>query len=661
MIVGIFLRYIKTYRGYNYIPLVSDDRFCGLVGNNGIGKSSILEAIDAFFNNKSLNLNIATKRSGLIETNPHVVPVFLVRKNDLSGNLASLAETLSSLAIQISDADVGSAVLKTQIRKFAAHRAKLINFFSMDEHYLIPIGIDRLHEVSLSLFNCRKLVELHLGEDTDSAITTLTEIQVKEFTPLLDKIKASIDYIYIPKEIDSDSFTKLETKEIQSLMGESLNQIIEGLVSAEVVRDINGRLNSFLDTLSEELVSYSYRTRTDRQQNLKKQDVYNLIVQAFFNIRMLHRKQGEAWLEISSLSSGEKQKAIIDVAHSLIKNHRASGDNLILAVDEPESSLHMSACFDQFAALYEISRACRQLLFATHWYGFFPTIESGSAAVITRTGEEHIVDLINLSNQREQVRQMTRGSSGKLPYDVRLKSINDFVQSIITSSIGDEPYNWLICEGSSEKVYLSAYLKDLIETKRLRIVPMGGAKEIKRLYQHLAVSYEEFKDEVTGRIFLLSDTDAELVLYDVRNFDNLHCKRMVTAKSSRSVSLVNIQSNPMSPKTEIEDVLNGKLFYETLRTFVPDNPSLGFLNSYPEATEDLSFFALDLRDSEREAIEGFFDEGNNKFIFAEKYVTGLTPEKIVPSWITEIRDWLAPHPSVRGSIAPLVQAVEANF
>lgn len=641
MIVGIFLRYIKTYRGYNYIPLVGNDKFCGLVGDNGIGKSSILEAVDALFNGKSLNLNIATKRSGFAETQPHVVPVFLIRKSELSGGATvALAETLNTLALNITDLDVGSAFLKAQLKKFVAHRTSLTSSFVMDEHYLIPIGIDRLHEVSLSLFNCRRLVELHCGEEVDAAVTTLSEPQLKEFTPLLDKIKSSIDYIYIPKEIDSDSFTKLETKEIQSLMGESLNEIIEGLVSAEVVRDINGRLNSFLDTLSGELVGYSYRTCTDRQQNLKKQDVYNLIVQAFFNIRMLHRKQGDAWLEINSLSSGEKQKAIIDVAHSLIKNHRASGENLILAVDEPESSLHMSACFDQFAALYEISRSCRQLLFATHWYGFFPTTESGSAAVITRTGDEHVVDLINLANHREQVKQMTKGSKGTLPYDVRLKSINDFVQSIITSSIGDEPYNWLICEGSSEKVYLSAYLKDLIEEKRLRIIPVGGAKEIKRLYQHLAVSYEEFKDEVTGRIFLLSDTDEELVNYSVTSFTNLHCKRMVTIGSSRSVSLVNIQSNPVSPKTEIEDVLNGKLFYETLRTFIPNEPRLKFLESYQEATDEPAFFALDLRNSERVAINEFFDEGNNKFIFSEKYVAGLTLNEPLPSWINEIRKWM---------------------
>ncbi len=172
MITGIFLRYIKTYRGYNYIPLLSDDRFCGLVGDNGIGKSSILEALDALFNDKSLNLNVTTKRSGFVETNPHVVPVFLIKRSELASSaIQPLAEALSTVALSINETDVGSPVLKSQVRKFAAHRATLTSAFSMD--------------------------------------------------------------------------------------------------------------------------GYSYRTRTDRQQNLKKQDVYNLIIQAFFNIRMLHRKQGE--------------------------------------------------------------------------------------------------------------------------------------------------------------------------------------------------------------------------------------------------------------------------------------------------------------------------------------------------------------------------------
>ncbi|WP_417655711.1 hypothetical protein, partial [Pseudoalteromonas atlantica] len=50
MIIGAFLRYYKTYQGINYIPITDEDKFCGLVGDNGIGKSSVLESLDTFFN-----------------------------------------------------------------------------------------------------------------------------------------------------------------------------------------------------------------------------------------------------------------------------------------------------------------------------------------------------------------------------------------------------------------------------------------------------------------------------------------------------------------------------------------------------------------------------------------------------------------------------------
>ena len=39
-------------------------------------------------------------------------------------------------------------------------------------------------------------------------------------------VKNVIDFIYIPREIDPETFTKLETTEIQVLMGEDLNEIV---------------------------------------------------------------------------------------------------------------------------------------------------------------------------------------------------------------------------------------------------------------------------------------------------------------------------------------------------------------------------------------------------------------------------------------------------
>lgn len=641
MIIGTILRYFKTYQGINYIPITDEDKFCGLVGDNGIGKSSVLESLDSFFNTRPWNFNTVTKKSGKSATKPQIVPIFLLSKNLFHGDILEKAKILNSVAISISETDVTSTY-KSHIKNFVDHRDQISQKINLDELLMIPLGIDYENRISISIFNSRLAVEGLLGADVDTSKTTLTQDDLNQFQPLLEKIKASVDYIYIPREIEPELFTKLETSEIQVLMGETLTQIISQRVPQTKINEINTSLNSFIDTLSQELEVYSYRTPTDRQQNLRKNDVYNLIIQSFFSTRKLHKKQGDHWLEISSLSSGEKQKAIIDIAHSLLSKHRDSGSNLIIGIDEPESSLHMSACFDQFDSLYDISRECMQVIFSSHWYGFLPIIESGSATVISKDNGEHVFDQINLANYREQIKQLSAASKGRLPYDIRLKSINDFIQSVITSAIGEDPFNWIICEGSSERIYLRAYFKDLIESKRLRIVPVGGAKEIKRLYHHISTSYEDFKDEITGKIILISDTDSELVNYDVKNYSNLYCKRIVNCNISRTTKLVNIQSNPVSPATEIEDSLNGKLFFETLKTFSEEyQGDLGFLDEITdEISHESSRIALDLKNSQWQLIDQFFNTNNNKYLFSQRYIEKIGDDYEVPSWIQEIRSWL---------------------
>lgn len=640
MIIGVFLRYFKTYKGINFIPITDQDQFCGLLGDNGVGKSSVLEALDCFFNNRAWNLNIATKKSGLDSTNPHIVPVFLIKRNDLKGNLYKSAEILNKVALDTIEEEINSAN-RAHFLQFRELISRLERNYNLDEYFVIPIGLDFHGIPSISIFNCKSVVISIMGEEDGKSISSLSSDQLRDFKPLLDQIKKSIEYIYIPREIDPELFTKLETNEIQVLMGETLHEILEERVTPTQIANINTSLNNFISQLSTELDIYAYRTPTDRQQNLRKNDVYNLIIEAFFNIRKLHRKEGSHWLEIGDLSSGEKQKAIIDVAHKLLLHHREGGANLIIAIDEPESSLHMSACFDQFDALYDISRSCKQVLFSSHWYGFLPTIETGAVSVLSKKEGSHVFDLINLSNYREQIKQIARESRRRLPYDIRLKSINDFVQSVITSTISDTPYNWIICEGSSEKVYLSAYLSDLIEEEKLRIVPVGGAGEIKRLYSHIATSYEDFKDEISGKIVLISDTDAQLVRYETKAYENLICKRMVNCQKDKVTKLVNIDSNPVSPKTEIEDSLNGLLFLNTLKTFNNSEDSeLLFLSKISEVSQDSSFFALDLKTSEWEAIERFFDAGNNKYEFSTRYCNGLSEDYIVPDWVQQIREWI---------------------
>ncbi|MBR7949156.1 AAA family ATPase [Microvirga sp. STR05] len=559
MLAGVILRNFKTYSGVNYVPLSNGEKFCGLVGNNGIGKSSVLEALDSFFNNSAWNFNVIVRRSGFVTTRPHVVPLYLV-KNDTVKDNSSVAKKISDYIWHVEEGDILYQNRET-FKTFVAQREILKRDFNTDDYLLIPLGVSNDSVPSFSMFNTKKMGELIInGFDTNNP--QISDDQMNELMPLYNELKNLFEYIYIPKDVEQEMFAQLENKQIQSLMGESLMEIVESCVPQDKIGEINTKLNTFIGTLSTALDGYSFRTLTDRQQNLKKNDVYKLVIEAYFKIRRLHKKQGEHWLEVGALSSGERQKAIIEITSRILNDYRKKNSNLILAIDEPEASLHMSACYDQFDRLYRISAsdACNQLLFTTHWYGFMPTIERGTVSVITKANEDHKVDLINIASYREEIKQVTSDSKGKLPYDIRLKSLNDFIQSLITSIIDDEPYNWLICEGSSEKIYFDKYFQELVECKKLRIIPVGGANEIKRIYNHLLVAFEDFKKEIKGKVILVSDTDAELVRYPVKDEKNLFCYRIVNVPADRKTSLVKIDSNPVSPKTEIEDSLNGKLF-----------------------------------------------------------------------------------------------------
>lgn len=639
MIIGTILRNIKTYSGINYIPLSNGHSYCGLVGNNGIGKSSVLEAIDCVFNQKPWNHNIVVKKSGFTTTRPHIVPIFMIKKDCISEN-NEIAEKISDYVWNCEESDFLSQN-KPHFSTFSEQRDILLRDKFNEEYYLLPIGLSYDNIPSLSIFNNRILGEI-LVEDFEKTNQTIQDDELKKLRPLLDEITNIYEYIYIPKDIDPENFAQLETREIQGLMGETLQDIVAKCVPQSKIQEINTNLNEFIDGLSDTLGEYAFRTGGERQVNLRKHDVYKLIIEAYFKIRKLHKKEGDHWLDLSMLSSGEKQKAIMELAYQFLKEYRSHTDKLIVAIDEPESSLHMSACYDQFNKLAEMSSMCDQMLFTTHWYGFIPTIEDGCVSVITKSRKtnDHQFDLIRVSSYRESIKQSIKQTKGQLPFDIRLKSINDFTQSIITSILTDEPFNWLICEGSSEKIYFDKYFEDIKVSKKLRIIPVGGASEIKRIYNNLQVAYEDFKKEVQGKVIMISDTDSELVQYPVKSdLKNLMCFRIVNVEEKKETILVKVDSNPVSPKTEIEDSLNGKQFYETLKEFESKYPEIdSIINGIESPTEEASYFSLDLSPSKQKLLEKFFDTDNVKFEFAQKYSTKIGVDYKIPEWIEEIKN-----------------------
>lgn len=79
MIVGILLKNYKVYGGVKYIPVTTNHKFVAYIGDNGVGKSSILEALDTYFNGREWNV---TKGASTTDANtPYIVAVHLLKKD----------------------------------------------------------------------------------------------------------------------------------------------------------------------------------------------------------------------------------------------------------------------------------------------------------------------------------------------------------------------------------------------------------------------------------------------------------------------------------------------------------------------------------------------------------------------------------------------------
>ncbi len=653
MIIGILLSNFKNYKAPTYIPLSNGEQFCGLVGKNGIGKSSILEALDCFFNNKPFKYNI--HRDSELAQHNYIAPLFLIEKDAaIFGKDENLKEGLNNLSDKIWDLKIEDNINAetynegsiTILREIGRNLSNLKEGISRESHWLLPIGENIDKNISTGVFTDKAFLESFTEINSSREINDI-------LTPVKEQIKNKFQYIYIPKDVEAERLIQFEREEIQALLGERLEKIIEEAIPKQKIAEISQELKSFIDELSETIDGYSFLVPGNKQSTINANKIYSLIIDSFFSVRELHKETADAGiLPLDDLSSGEKRQAIIKLISNIISNYReGETKNLILAIDEPESSLHVAACFDQFEILFNTSINCRQLIFTSHWYGFIPAIQKGNITnIISNDKGLQQAFLFNIERYREELKlagaQYSTETHEQFPIDILLKSSNDFTQAIFHSVTNESMYNWFICEGSTDKIYLEHYLKETIEKHRLRIVPVATAKEVKNMYNRLAVLFEEltdsrFRGQLKGKVFLLTDTDDSFVDFETKDGleKYLLCRRIVNFKDTTDTMLVKIQDALKSPNTDIEDALNGRLYHKVLLKLKEEKViDFDFIID-EEKPETPSYYSLDFRESERDMVDDFLNDnnGDNKELFAKTYVEFDNETYKVPNWIKQIK------------------------
>ena len=658
MIIGLFLRHIKAYKGITYIPIGYEHNFVSYLGGNGIGKSSILESLNSFLNNKPYPINKSAISDGIytLGNEPFFTPIFLIEKTKITRKKAEF-EKISNFFWEIKKSDISPGV-QHSMKDFFVLREELLNDprFNKDSHFLLILGEQNIaggmpkvyfgsfqnEESFLIYYLDKKVSEL----DTDIKVkkTLINEWRIElrnnleksEYKKVLQEIKELYSYVYIPVELDIEKFTKLETDEMQKIFDKKLKNEITLALDDVKLDKINTKLDNFLREIESILnAEYEYKTGQQRNNTITETDLVQKILQSYFQKRVLYKKEKK----VTELSAGEKRQALIDIVYAFLLKNIERESQIIIAIDEPENSLHTSLCYEQFEKLHEISLNA-QLLITTHWYGFLPIINKGHSHFLDLKSDKIFFESYDLYDYKAKIKNDMDNTKYQFPNNFTLKSTNDLVQAIYYSLQANKHYNWLIVEGVSEKIYFEYFFKDEITSHKIRILPLGGQNKVSEVYEYLNLPMRE-KTNLKGKVFCLIDTDLTRHKEHIKiGTDYLQIRRLSNKNANVPTELLTLE-NPDTSPTDIEQSLNPNIFKEVM-------DSLDILDKYKISTiENEKGNSSFIRNFKNLELEDFFKENNgeNKILFAKKYIEIMEKqeniEELTPQWISKIKKYFS--------------------
>lgn len=577
MIAGIFLRSFKTYENFNFIPFTDgkDEKFNLLIGNNGAGKSSVLEALDTFFNDRQFIIHSNSKPE-----NASIAPVFLIEKSKIpESNIKDFVEKISSLFWK-NEFPPNLTANNTSIQFFSKFIDNLKKSIEIDNYFIFVIGISPLSSKENSLISFQSYLQDALSEEKTRDSFKRSLIAANNL------IKNMYNFVYIPVETSITDFLKLEDNGMQNLMDHKLKDSIEEMLTEEFkvggkgsIRNTNRKVkmmslvNEKLDAYVAEVEktiqridsNYHFNKET-RAKRVNPKDFTSIIIDIYFKTRRLQKNKKE----IAHLSAGERKKALIDIAYSFISQGNITEKEIVLAIDEPESSLNISMCYDQFERIEKIANHFKKQVFiTTHWYGGLPILNNGrlyhvqKKEKVERNEQSVELDIYALENYFEE--------RGTFPNDINLKSFYDLTSSLV-SAIRNSETNWLIVEGNTDKKYIQHYIDNSID---LKILPVGGGSIVKKIYEYLylPISINEETNSFKGSILCLVDTDAVSLKLDYFQEDTKNQKlkiRRLQIEKKEGIEKVSLLRLGVGTDTEceIENILNPKKLYKAINMSV---------------------------------------------------------------------------------------------
>ena len=157
MIIGVILNNFKCFKGLHYVPLTNANgsNFCGLIGLNGVGKSTVLEALDCVFNGKEMAPSVNAETTN---TASYIIPICVIERKIWDAlKINGLITERNEFGIRLSNAIINYYETKTYTKNVEIWQniKKQCKNLNKDNQLLLPIFMQKRFRSPLGLFEMR--------------------------------------------------------------------------------------------------------------------------------------------------------------------------------------------------------------------------------------------------------------------------------------------------------------------------------------------------------------------------------------------------------------------------------------------------------------------------------------------------------------------------
>ncbi|MDQ1209911.1 putative ATP-dependent endonuclease of OLD family [Acinetobacter baylyi] len=465
--------YIKNFRGYKEQTIYLHDNLNVIIGKNDVGKSTILEALEIFFNNELVKIDVsdlskkrelesdsditiqvsfqvAQGKSYTIDT----VPTYLTNEYLLDSEKfltirkvwSASTQTITAKSLKtfiVSDYPNKKFVTPLVNKKISELKKDLALFDS--SHDTSSVNKAKSSSIRQAIYNFSNVQPIDLSE-------TFIPIDAEDGKKIYEAIKSDFPLYFLFK---ADRENKDSDTEVQSPL-------------KVITKSILANMQTQLDELKAQIVSATeevgQRTITKlREMNpeIADQLIPNVSTKAWDTL-FSFTFEDEAGIPINKRGSGVRRLILLNYFRAEAERKRSNDRTVIYALEEPETAQHPDWQVMLYSALVELSeKADTQIFLTTHSPSLGSLVPLSNIIYLYKQDKELIIETNDVT-----ILEKVTESLGITP-DIMISKIYTNIKLIICME-GPTDIEFL------KNISISCFNFDLSNHPQVLLIPLGG-------------------------------------------------------------------------------------------------------------------------------------------------------------------------------------------